>query len=524
MFPEDEETNEAASLDPIEVEMKPVPTARVVRFVFEADAEGRFTFVSPELAATVGEKNGAVVGLGWMDVARVLGFADGAESAFTGGAVFDISVAWPTDGGAAVAVGLTGAPVFGPAWALAGYRGFGAIRPDQRQRDERADAIGLDTLREAAAPVVEEATAPTVAPAVANDAIDLDEAAQWSIEQGVKRGRGVRPAESQPRPATPREEPPAITGESAPSNIVRLPGAPPRGQPERLTGSERDAFRRIAEALGTRRAERRQPPEEGEAAPARKEIVKAPAAEIDTRLLDRLPIGIVLFRDRRTLFANRTLLDMLGYDAYDAFVEAGGAEAIFPGREGLASNIAEAGGKLAASRRDGGTVPVKAWLHAVGYGGATALMLSLSTAHVRDDADEDAVALEMARVEARAEELEAILDTATDGVVVIDGRGKIGIMNHAAEALFGVEANQYLGRYFTDLLADESQKAALDYLDGLAANGVASVLNDGREVIGRVPAGRADPAVHDHGADRHARTNSARCSATSPTGRTSRRS
>jgi PAS domain S-box-containing protein len=129
----------------------------------------------------------------------------------------------------------------------------------------------------------------------------------------------------------------------------------------------------------------------------------------------------------------------------------------------------------------------------VSFGGATALMLSLSPTPEREAGDEDALTLEMARVEARADELEAILDTATDGVIVFDGRGKIDNMNRAAEALFGVEASQYLGRYFTDLLADESQKAALDYLDGLAANGVASVLNDGREVIGRVPAGGLIP-------------------------------
>jgi len=49
------------------------------------------------------------------------------------------------------------------------------------------------------------------------------------------------------------------------------------------------------------------------------------------------------------------------------------------------------------------------------------------------------------------------------------------------------------GAPFTDLLAEESRKAALDYLDGLASNGVASVLNDGREVIGKVPRGGLIP-------------------------------
>jgi PAS domain S-box-containing protein len=200
-----------------------------------------------------------------------------------------------------------------------------------------------------------------------------------------------------------------------------------------------------------------------------------------------------VFRDRRTLFANRTLLDLLGYDSYDAFVEAGGAEAIFPGSNGMAGSIAEAGGRLKARRRDASTLPVKAWLHAVTWDGATALMLSLGALPEREAPDEDALTLDLARSEARADELSAILDVATDGVIVTDQRGKIGSLNRAAEALFGIEASDYAGRYFTDLLADESQKAALDYLDGLAANGVASVLNDGREVIGRVPAGGLIP-------------------------------
>jgi PAS domain S-box-containing protein len=275
---------------------------------------------------------------------------------------------------------------------------------------------------------------------------------------------------------------------------VKLGATPVRitAPAERLSGTERDAFRRIAEALGARHELDGEPPAESEV-PARKDIQKAPASDIDTRLLDRLPIGLTVFRDRRTMFANRTLLDLLGYASYDAFIESGGAEAIFPGSEGLAGNIATAGGRLVARRADGATVGVSAWLHAVTWSGATALMLSLMATPARDAGDEDALTFELARSEARADELAAILDTATDGVVVIDQRGKIGSVNRAAEALFGIESSDYAGRYFTDLLADESQKAALDYLDGLAANGVASVLNDGREVIGRVPAGGLIP-------------------------------
>jgi PAS domain S-box-containing protein len=98
-----------------------------------------------------------------------------------------------------------------------------------------------------------------------------------------------------------------------------------------------------------------------------------------------------------------------------------------------------------------------------------------------------------ARPGRRVRELETILDTATDGVLIIEGDGRIAGINRTAEALFGVEAADVAGAPFTDLLAEESRKAALDYIDGLAENGVASVLNDGREVIGRVPRGGLIP-------------------------------
>jgi PAS domain S-box-containing protein len=213
-------------------------------------------------------------------------------------------------------------------------------------------------------------------------------------------------------------------------------------------------------------------------------------AEADTKLLDRLPVGIVIFRDRKTLFANRTLLEMTGYPSAAAFAHAGGAEALFPG---WAGGVAETGGRLKALKRDGQPITVEVRLNAVTWAGGTALMLALSPRRDHDGEDADTLVAELGRAEARSEELAAILDTATDGVIVIDRGGKVIGMNRASEALFGVDSSEYLGQPFTRLLAEESHRAALDYLDGLASNGVASVLNDGREVIGRVPQGGLIP-------------------------------
>jgi PAS domain S-box-containing protein len=89
----------------------------------------------------------------------------------------------------------------------------------------------------------------------------------------------------------------------------------------------------------------------------------------------------------------------------------------------------------------------------------------------------------------RLREMTAILDTATDGVVVLDENGVIESVNASAEALFGLEASEMVGRRFEELLTPESRQSALDYLSGLRDSGVASLLNEGREVAAEAGAG-----------------------------------
>ncbi|HEX2654024.1 MAG TPA: histidine kinase dimerization/phospho-acceptor domain-containing protein [Xanthobacteraceae bacterium] len=115
-----------------------------------------------------------------------------------------------------------------------------------------------------------------------------------------------------------------------------------------------------------------------------------------------------------------------------------------------------------------------------------------SVLHIESIVAKEAVSA-LRRAEAEARELRAILDTATDGVVVLERSGKILTLNRSAEALFGYESHDLAGYAFGDLFAPESQRAAIDYLESLASNGVASLLNDGREVIGRVRQGGLIP-------------------------------
>jgi PAS domain S-box-containing protein len=217
------------------------------------------------------------------------------------------------------------------------------------------------------------------------------------------------------------------------------------------------------------------------------------SGQADPRLVERIPLALLAFRDEELLFANRRLLELAGYADLAALAAAGGVGALFA----EAGAMAEPGeqGRRHLLRADGSAVAVEARLNATPWGEGSALLLSLREAAepaAPPPPAPEALA-ELERIAGRVSELEAVLDTATDGVVVVDADARIVSLNGSAEALFGVDAADVRGMPFVDLLAEESHKAALDYLDGLAANGVASVLNDGREVIGRVPSGGLMP-------------------------------
>ena len=91
------------------------------------------------------------------------------------------------------------------------------------------------------------------------------------------------------------------------------------------------------------------------------------------------------------------------------------------------------------------------------------------------------------------EDLRNIIDTATDGVVILSEDGIVRAMNRSAEALLDVESDRVIDQSFTKLLAPESHRAAMDYVNGMAGTGVASLMNDGREVIGKTGNGGLVP-------------------------------
>jgi PAS domain S-box-containing protein len=197
-------------------------------------------------------------------------------------------------------------------------------------------------------------------------------------------------------------------------------------------------------------------------------------------ILDRLPIGVLVYRHEQLCYANRAFLDWAGHADLAAMAEAGGLETLElkPG----GAEESQDGKTIALTSGTRGTGQAR--LFNVTWDGDDASVLMLEPTVPAEKQRATEMALRLAEGDVR--ELKSILDTATDGVLVLDRSGHLLSANRSAEALLGYESHELAGKPFASLFAPESERAALDYLDGLVRNGVASVLNDGREVIGRV--------------------------------------
>ena len=100
---------------------------------------------------------------------------------------------------------------------------------------------------------------------------------------------------------------------------------------------------------------------------------------------------------------------------------------------------------------------------------------------------------ELRRQKSAFREICAILDTATDGVAVLDSQGIVQTLNRSGQALFGYEQNEAAGVPFTRLIAPESQALAADYFEEMKSNDCAGLLNRGREVAGLARQGGTIP-------------------------------
>ncbi|QFY59125.1 PAS domain S-box protein [Rhizobium grahamii] len=215
-------------------------------------------------------------------------------------------------------------------------------------------------------------------------------------------------------------------------------------------------------------------------------------------VIDQLPVAVLIHAGDDLIHANPEFMRLTGYGSLEELSDVGGIDALLQRHE-LTGN-ARGGSAMMLVTAEDELVPVSARLQSIRWEESSALMLALmptandGTVPAKDIAPAepratDRMVEKVARLQVEVEELRSILETATDGVVVIGSEGDIRSMNRSASALFNYDEEETRGKPFVMLFAHESQRAVLDYLNGLSGHGVASVLNDGREVIGREAAG-----------------------------------
>ncbi len=490
----------------------PQPKRAPSRFVWQLDADGNFTNVSPDLAEAVGAAHSAQTGEDWPALAARAGIAN-TDALFAAVKRRDtwsgVSVLWPVDGtDTARPVELAALPVFDRERNFLGYRGFGVFR----------EAIPFIAKAKPAPAATEAPQAVTEAPQAVTEASPAEPTEETAANDEFPLSHEPLEALETPAPEA-ADEPPALEVQD---RVIRV-RAPESEERATLSPKEETAFREIRRvltgetlaqeqertareidrALGIRgeirrdepgpkthdipRQERAAPPAHGteEAAP-----VVPPATDLsgvsERALMDRLPLGIAVHREEKVLYANRALLEWIGLENLEALERNGGLTRIF---SGVATPAEDADPTiprtLAAQGPNGEPIPVEMRLFSTPWYGQSALVYVLRRANAGFDARRETVERALRSAEAATREQQAILDTATDGVLIIDRDGKITGMNKSAEALFGFDFAEIQNSSFTMLFAPESHRAAVDYLDKLASNGVASILNDGREVVGR---------------------------------------
>jgi PAS domain S-box-containing protein len=273
-----------------------------------------------------------------------------------------------------------------------------------------------------------------------------------------------------------------------------------------LAAAEAEAFHQLGKVLTESVAEQKPVPEK----PRRKPVVIPRPV---TTAIDKLAHAILISKGEQVLHASPKALEIFGYGSVDDLINDEAVWAYF-------STLGQSVPVATLTLESGVDVSFAAQLSEVAWhsGPARQFILKPVAAPVAKPSEAKVVPpapVITAPVEAQAvpvhkeiihspesvqntqpvadEELRAILDTATDGIITLDRDGKIHTFSAGAEAIFGYRIAEVADKPFGDLLAPDSRKVLRDYLSALQGPGLASVFNDGREVNAIVKQGGSVP-------------------------------
>jgi len=396
-----------------------------LRFVWQMDADGRFVIGSDDFIELIGPRTTAAFGRLWTEIAIELKLDPEnqvARAVATHETWSGITVSWPVDdGGERLPVELSGLPVFDRARDFRGYRGFGVCRDvgriNQLMRARRERPFSFVAQPEA--PVDEGGAASAEPPGEAPIAETKSAAAALLAAQTEVIARGTEPA------------PPSAA--LSPANVVQFrPGAAPEPKTPSLSPVERKAFRELAQELTARLRGGREASESGGSMPPEPPAIPSESAEpaaalsgaespgeeaaaaprqalaaLEPLLLDRIPLGVLIYRYDSLLYANRHFFELSGYQNLDALAAAGGLGALLvePGALAQRSGMQT----LSIATRGGDRRPVAGRLFTVPWGGASALALILSNGEAEERRRATSPSLSAAENEIR--ELKAKLES-----------------------------------------------------------------------------------------------------------------
>lgn len=465
--------------------------SKPIRFAWTISPEQVFTSVSPELAKAVGPNAADIVGRKWCDIATVFGFDDNREihallkkhDTWSGK-----SVLWPVQGtDLQVPVDLAALPSFSSGRDFDGFRGFGIVRMLDTIVDPEEFGLALKgptTSKSSDEPVLETKSIQQ------DQDIVLEDESSVAVEKetNIINLRTHRHVEK-PRQA---EDDYLDQGLSNGENQAF----------DEIGRKLRDGMGISASNLKQKQSELEQTPLQDQIASLKSDDVPQPQdspdqeavgdeaendervlehqtrlSNIDTTLLEKLPVPVMVYRGNETLYVNPEFLSVTGYSSLDELHDAGGIDALFKNND---LGKIEDDSETVLRDRDGAQMAVTALLQSVPWDKQQALLLSFRQPRHNSLPANEKIVLDMMRVS----ELQNILDTATDGIVILDKDGNILSINHSAQTLLDRQEDNTNGKFITEIFATESHDEVTQYLDNLVNPQINSILRNGCEAIG----------------------------------------